>query len=174
MCLQHGYLLRRRFSNVFEMPDYQKTAVTNYLNGPASPSSLNIGPSQYNSSGSARAYPDISANGANYVIFLNGVPTTVFGTSASCPVFGAIVTLINAARLQRNLPPLGFLNPRIYANISGTLNDITCGNNGAPGGACGTSGCCGSNGFSAVAGWDPATGMGTPNLGSMIAEWTNS
>lgn len=33
---------------------------------------------------------------------------------ASTPVVGGIVALINDRRLQRGLPPLGFLNPALY------------------------------------------------------------
>lgn len=47
------------FSNVFAMPSYQKSAVTNYLTKYPPPfASQGV----YNTSGS-RAYPDISANG---------------------------------------------------------------------------------------------------------------
>ncbi|KAJ7203722.1 hypothetical protein C8J57DRAFT_1259585 [Mycena rebaudengoi] len=52
------------FSNRFAMPDYQKDAVTNYLcsNPPPFPANL------FNSTGKSRAFPDISVNGANYVV----------------------------------------------------------------------------------------------------------
>jgi tripeptidyl-peptidase I len=42
-----------------------------------------------------RSYPDLSANGANYVVAVDGSLTLVYGTSASAPVFGSIITLIN-------------------------------------------------------------------------------
>jgi tripeptidyl-peptidase-1 len=45
-----------------------------------------------------------------------------------------------------------------YANPQ-AFNDITTGNN--PG--------CGTNGFPAMAGWDPVTGMGSPNYSAMLA-----
>jgi hypothetical protein len=49
-----------------------------------------------------RGYPDVSALGHNYIIWLGGQPMQVDGTSCSAPVWGAIVGLVNAARLAAN------------------------------------------------------------------------
>jgi tripeptidyl-peptidase-1 len=38
----------------------------------------------------------------------------VFGTSASAPVVGAILTLVNDARLSAGKKPIGFINPTVY------------------------------------------------------------
>ncbi|KAH8978494.1 hypothetical protein EDB92DRAFT_1909434, partial [Lactarius akahatsu] len=51
----------------------------------------------------------------------------------------------------KNRPALGFLNPWLYGIASQGFNDITSGSN--PG--------CDTDGFSAVPGWDPVTGLGT-------------
>ncbi|KAH8994009.1 hypothetical protein EDB92DRAFT_1944285 [Lactarius akahatsu] len=51
-------------------------------------------------------------------------------------------------------PLLGFLNIRQYDDGLSGLNDITSGSN--PG--------CDTDGFSAVPGWDPVTGLGTPDF----------
>jgi len=40
----------------------------------------------------------------------------VYGTSASAPVIGAILTLINDVRLAAYKKPIGFINPAIYTN----------------------------------------------------------
>lgn len=48
------------------------------------------------------------------------------------------------------------------SNFSGAFNDITSGNN--PG--------CGTKGFSAQAGWDPVTGLGTLNFPKLLELWT--
>ena len=40
-----------------------------------------------------------------------GPPQSVGGTSASTPMFGAVVSLLNEARAQKGMKPLGFLNP---------------------------------------------------------------
>jgi hypothetical protein len=52
------------FSNYFSIPDYQKHAVQCYLKDYPPPYSK----STYNSTGKSRAYPDLSANGANYAV----------------------------------------------------------------------------------------------------------
>ena len=51
------------FSNYFALPDYQKKVVHRYMKN--IPSSLN---GQYNATGHSRGFPDLSANGANYVV----------------------------------------------------------------------------------------------------------
>ena len=82
-----------------------------------------------------------------------------------------MVSLLNDARIAAGLPSLGFLNPWLYAKGFKGLNDIVAGKN--PG--------CGTNGFEAVKGWDPITGLGTPNFGllkdlvldsTVRGEWT--
>ncbi|RYG68943.1 hypothetical protein EON64_03960 [archaeon] len=80
------------FSNLYPTPDYQQAAVTSYLT-----STLSSPPQGgYNRGG--RAYPDISALAANYVIFLNQGLMSVSGTSASAPLVAGMLSLINAAR----------------------------------------------------------------------------
>jgi tripeptidyl-peptidase-1 len=79
------------------------------------------------------------------------------GTSAAAPIFASVVNLINEERIKVGKGPVGFVNPVLYAN-SGVLNDITNGSN--PG--------CGTNGFDASKGWDPLTGLGTPDYPRML------
>ncbi|KAG9312226.1 peptidase S8/S53 domain-containing protein [Chiua virens] len=146
------------FSNYFGLPDYQKDAVASYLKHtpPSYPDSI------WNSTGKSRAYPDISANGANYVIAVDGNFTLVYGTSASSPVVGAMLTMVNDARIALGKGPIGFINPVIYAvNFTDGFNDITNGTN--PG--------CGTPGFNTSHGWDPVTGLGTPNFPKLLAKW---
>ncbi|KAL4071280.1 peptidase S8/S53 domain-containing protein [Scleroderma yunnanense] len=146
------------FSNYFAMPDYQKNAVEGWVqnNGQVY---VNEYGNAWNSTGKSRAYPDISANGANYVVAVDGKFQHVFGTSASAPTFGAILTMVNDVRLRLNQSPIGFINPALYAmNATIALNDITEGNN--PG--------CGTNGFNATVGWDPVTGLGTPRFFGLL------
>lgn len=115
---------------------------------------------QFNNSQVARGFPDVSANGDLYVIALDGAFVRIGGTSASAPTFASIITLVNQARLNAGLTPVGFINPVLYENPS-VLNDIVTGTN--PG--------CGTAGFTAVEGWDPLTGLGTPNFVAMEALW---
>lgn len=136
------------FSNVFPMPAYQKSAVQSYFAKYNPP----YGADRYNNSRMTRGFPDVSANGANYVVAVDGKFSLVFGTSASCPVFGSIITIINEARADIGKGSVGFLNPTLYAHPY-VFNDITSGGNQG----------CGTPGFQAVPGWDPVTGLGTPN-----------
>ncbi|TDZ38617.1 Aorsin [Colletotrichum spinosum] len=140
------------FSNVFAVPDYQKKMMDTYYAKNAPP----YGADRYNNSRAVRGFPDISANGANYVTAVNGKFSLSFGTSASAPVVGSIVNMINEKRIEAGKKPVGFINPTLYAHPE-ILNDVTNGDN--PG--------CGTKGFSAVEGWDPVTGMGTPNYPAM-------
>ena len=66
-----------------------------------------------------------------------------------------MISLLNDALIGANRPPLGFLNPWLYSGGYKGLDDIVGGNN--PG--------CGTPGFKAIKGWDPVTGLGTPNFG---------
>jgi tripeptidyl-peptidase-1 len=141
------------FSNRFAMPTYQSQAIASYF----AAHTPTYTATQYNNSKKSRGFPDVSANGANYAVAIGGSFSKVYGTSASSPVFGSVITLLNDARLAVNKSSLGFVNPLLYANPT-ALNDITSGSN--PG--------CGTNGFSAVTGWDPVTGLGTPNLQKLM------
>ncbi|KIJ29336.1 hypothetical protein M422DRAFT_188615 [Sphaerobolus stellatus SS14] len=132
------------FSNLFARPSYQTTAVAAFLK---TLGSTNAG--KFNTTG--RAFPDIAAQGENVAIFDGGEEGTVDGTSCSTPILASTFSLLNAQLLAAGKPVVGFLNPFIYAN-TGIFTDITTGNN--PG--------CNTNGFPAVAGWDPITGVGTP------------
>ncbi|KAI0797010.1 tripeptidyl peptidase A [Abortiporus biennis] len=140
------------FSDLFSTPSYQQEAVNAFLQ------QLPEGtyPGLFNPSG--RGFPDISAQSERFIVFVGGQRGHVGGTSASAPTVAAIISNLNDARLAHGFPPLGFLNPLLYKiQHSGALNDITSGNN--PG--------CGTQGFNATAGWDPLTGLGTPNFGKL-------
>jgi tripeptidyl-peptidase-1 len=137
------------FSDVFSRPSYQDDAVASYFNG------VTVAPkSGYNSNG--RGYPDVAVLGYNYVLAIGGQFTLESGTSASAPVFAGMITLINDARLAQGKSPLGFLNQALYSLDSSVFNDIVTGDN-----KCTCNVCC-SQGFTAAAGWDPVSGLGTP------------
>ncbi|KAF9464191.1 Pro-kumamolisin, activation domain-containing protein [Collybia nuda] len=114
------------FSNIFPIPSYQSDAVNNFLTLHPPPYTS----AQFNNSRTVRAFPDLSANGANYVIGINGEFGLVFGTSASSPVVGSLITLVNDARIAAGKKPVGFINPAIYsAAFASAFNDITSGGN---------------------------------------------
>lgn len=137
------------FSNYFSVPSYQTSAVKHFMENYAPI----YGPNVYNDTGKARGYPDVSAIGSNVATVFDGSTLGLGGTSASAPIFGGIVTLLNEERIKAGKGPIGFLNPTLYKNPD-AFNDITIGNN--PG--------CGTDGFNATPGWDPVTGLGTPDF----------
>jgi hypothetical protein len=118
-------------------------------------------PGYFNAAG--RAYPDVSTYGSNYFVYIDGHLTRESGTSASTPVFAAMVTLWNDIRFTYGMQPMGFINPFLYQAWESTpeaFNDIVTGDNG-----CGVNGfpCCPES-FAAVPGWDAASGLGSPNF----------
>jgi len=139
------------FSNYFKRPLYQLGQVDSYLD--KLPRGLYNG--LYNPNG--RGYPDVAAQGNDFRIWFGGRAVRIGGTSASAPTFAGIIALLNDAKLRAKQPPLGFLNPLLYSTLSTAFNDITVGNNTG----------CGTPGFNATKGWDPVTGLGTPNFGRM-------
>ena len=145
------------FSNIFAQPDYQKDAVATYLNTLG-----NTNSGLFNTSG--RAFPDVSAQGVNFIIDVAGQGEGVSGTSASSPTFAAVIALLNDELLNQGKSPLGFLNPMLYSTGAAALNDVTEGSN--PG--------CGTQGFPAAEGWDPVTGLGTPDFTKLLAAVTGS
>ena len=157
------------FSNIYPVPGYQKKAVDTYFkkHNPPYPfyKLLNgfdinkVGNGIYNRIG--HGIPDVAANGVFIAAYNRGALRKFGGTSASSPIFAAIVTRINDARLLMGKKSIGFINPALYAHPE-ILNDITNGTN--PG--------CGTQGFSAVKGWDPVTGLGTPNFPKMLDFFT--
>ena len=135
------------FSNIFSMPTYQAPAVYGYLTALGSTYS-----GRFNRNG--RAYPDVAAQGAAYDVVVGGKGYAVDGTSASSPAFASVISLLNDRLIARGRRPLGFLNPFLYTVGVTALNDVASGSN--PG--------CSTNGFPAKHGWDPVTGLGTPDF----------
>ncbi|KAF7939315.1 uncharacterized protein EAE97_007395 [Botrytis byssoidea] len=159
------------FSNYFPTAWYQVAAVDEYLSKHISPSTKEYYESYTNFSG--RGFPDISAHSLtpDYQVVYDGKLSPSGGTSAAAPVVAGILGLLNDARFKAGKPALGFVNPLLYLLGKGALNDIT-------GGA--AIGCNGVNGqtgtpvpggavipyasWNATKGWDPVTGLGTPNF----------
>jgi tripeptidyl-peptidase-1 len=156
------------FSDLWERPSWQDSAVKSYLK--------KLGPRYkdlYNPKG--RAFPDVAAQAENYAVFDKGTLHQFDGTSCSAPAFSAIVALLNDARLRAHKPVMGFLNPWLYSKASKGFNDIVNG---------GSKGCDGRNRFggtpngspvvpyaswNATDGWDPVTGLGTPDFGKLLS-----
>ncbi|KAI0737078.1 subtilisin-like protein [Daedaleopsis nitida] len=142
------------FSNNFPRPAWQDAQVTNYLENFAPDYDASI----FNRSG--RAYPDVAANGWPLIIAENGNFVRSGGTSASAPIFAAVIAAVNDARIAQGKSPVGFINPALYsASFADAFNDVMIGTN--PG--------CQTEGFVAAPGWDPVGGLGTPNFPKLLA-----
>jgi subtilase family serine protease len=155
------------FSSVFARPDWQD-------NLPAGSTAI----------GSMRGVPDVAfqaaprtgalvylslppdGNGSN--ISCSGVPCSsgwydIGGTSLATPQWAGLVALA----AQANGGGLGLINPALYAiganpaRYASDFFDITVGNNQTDPSV---------PGFSASTGWDPVTGLGTPNAANLVPD----
>lgn len=95
-----------------------------------------------------RGVPDVAGDASptsGYSVLVDGLSTTLGGTSAVAPLWAGLCALIN----QRKGKPVGYLNPVLY-RLKGqrVFHEITQGNNGA---------------YSAGPGWNPCTGLGSPD-----------
>ncbi|KAF8269940.1 subtilisin-like protein [Lactarius quietus] len=135
------------FSQYFGRPNYQNSAVLPFLQ--------NLG-NQYAGlySAGGRATPDIASQADRLFFFIYEELYITSGTSSSTPTVSGIISLLNDYLISTDRRPLGFLNIWLYDRGIAGLNDITSGMN--PG--------CNTEGFSAVTGWDPVTGLGTPDF----------
>ena len=151
------------FSHVFSRPSYQD-------NLPAGSTTI----------GAMRGVPDIglqasSRTGALIYISLPGNPGLfcgatpcstgwydIGGTSLSCPQWAGLVAIAD----QIHGGGLGLINPKLYAigasaRYSSDFFDVTTGNNQADPSI---------PGYPATPGWDPVTGLGTPNAANLVPD----
>jgi kumamolisin len=113
-------------------------------------------PAHANGGPPGRGVPDVAAladDRMGYRIFLYGQAITGDGTSAAAPLWAALIARINEAK-GRNV---GLFLRRLYA-APGTLNDVVVGDNRV-----------GGIGYAAGPGWDPCTGLGTPDGARLMA-----
>ncbi len=132
---------------------------------------------------SARDVPDVSLTASPdlvpYYTVEEGKAEAVGGTSASTPAFAGIVAILNqAVKTAGGSFGLGNINPTLYALAKShpdVFHDIVTGDNDAP---CipGKDDQCPANGdyggFSAGAGYDRATGLGSVDAAKLVAAWT--
>jgi kumamolisin len=109
-----------------------------------------------------RAIPDVAADAdpdTGYLTYSGGQFGTVGGTSASAPLWAALIALCNQQLNAR----VGNFNALLYSTIgpNNVLHDITQGNNDVEGLLNGE--------FPAGPGWDACTGWGTPNGQALLA-----
>jgi len=128
-------------SGLFPVPSYQAAAVV---------------PVHANSAARGRGIPDVSAIAdalTGYRIFLSGQEVVAEGTSAATPLWAALIARINESKGRS----VGFFLPRAYA-APAAFNDVATGDNRV-----------GGVGYAARAGWDPCTGLGSPNGVKLLA-----
>ena len=112
-----------------------------------------------------RNLPDVALTADNILVYYgNGSSGTLGGTSCAAPLWAAVTALMNQQALAAGRSTMGFLNPALYALAKGssypaTFHDITTGNNFSSSSPAA---------FAAVAGYDLATGWGTPAGAALI------
>ena len=124
-------------SDFFHVPTYQAK-----INLPKDISTGKVG----------RGVPDVSGDGdpaSGYLVRVDGQEFPIGGTSAVAPLWAGLIALVNQKLGSR----AGFINPLLYANPS-ALRDVIVGDNKV-GNA--------DIGYSAATGWDPCTGLGSPD-----------
>jgi subtilase family serine protease len=136
------------YSTFYSMPSWQQGI-----------SPANLG------STSGRNLPDVAMTGDHvYVAYGNGLSNWFGGTSCASPLWAGFTALVNQQAAATNLPPVGFLNPAIYAigegpNYNACFHDITTGNNewsNSP------------SAYTALTGYDLCTGWGSPTGTNLI------
>jgi kumamolisin len=115
-------------------------------------------PSSVNDGHQGRGIPDVagnadSASGYNLIVGGNGTGA-VGGTSAVAPLYAGLAALLNA----KLGAPVGFLNATLYnlpGICQGVSDNVSNATNAAPG-------------YSAVAGWNACTGLGSINGSALM------
>jgi subtilase family serine protease len=114
--------------------------------------------------GKMRGVPDVSAIGdpqSGLAMFGGGHWYHGGGTSLSTPLWAGMVALMNQYLKQKNLKPVGFMNPALYSIYSTSnppypaFHDITKGGNLV---------------YPATPGYDLATGLGTPEVWNLARD----
>jgi subtilase family serine protease len=138
------------FSHIFAAPSYQSS-----LPAGSTPIGAMRGVPDVAFQASSRTGPLVYATGAGA-----GGWFIVGGTSCSSPQFAGLVAIAD----QIAGHGLGLINPTLYALAAGPnygtyFYDVTTGNNQADSSV---------TGFPATTGWDPVTGLGTPNAAALV------
>jgi kumamolisin len=135
-------------STFFALPTYQTSAGV-----PSQPQTGFVG----------RGVPDVAGNAdpfTGYQVRVDGQDILIGGTSAVAPLWAALVALIN----QKLGKSVGYINPSLYAIAQPAFQDVIQGDN--------DSSTLGS--YAADPGWDPCTGLGSPNGGALLSALQSS
>jgi subtilase family serine protease len=153
------------FSHVFPKPDYQNNLPTGSTPIEATTRGVPDVGYQASSRTGVLVYDTAPGDAESGLICPSGDPCSagwyvVGGTSASAPQWAGLVAIAD----QIAGHGLGLLNPTLYSLASGPnygtyFYDVTTGNNQADPTV---------PGFPATTGWDPVTGLGTPNAAALV------
>ena len=167
-------------SSVFAAPSWQSKNVSSYLTTKcAATKNCHLPPVGYYNA-SNRGYPDVTIFGGQFAITYGLEETILGGTSVAAPIWAGIIARLNEVQLAHKGTTLGFINPLLYSMATArpnTFHDIVTGENFCPQGntQCaayvisdgkGSTPC---KGWHAATGWDPVTGLGSPNVGNIIS-----
>ena len=135
-------------STVWAIPTWQESAIT----------------SASGDSTAMRNVPDVSLNAdpnTGYAIYIQGAWQVYGGTSCAAPLWAGFTALVNQQRAAAGLAPLGQAAPVLYPLLSGArygadFHDIANGSTNLY--------------YSAVTGYDDATGLGTLNGANLLTD----
>jgi len=156
--------------------DYVSETVWNWNNGDASSGGVStyysipswqarVDMSNNLGSTTMRNTPDVALTADNVYVRVDGWDEDEGGTSCAAPLWAGFTALINEQAAANGRPPMGFINPQIYAlgleaSYTMGLHAITTGSNVPPYSTSGK--------FPAVPGYDLCTGWGSPNGTNLI------
>jgi uncharacterized protein (TIGR03437 family) len=134
----------------------------------------------------ARHVPDIamaaSADHDGYLVYTQGADAVFGGTSAPTPTLAGLAAVLNQYLVSNNAqstPGLGNINPTLYSlaqTAPSIFHDVTGGDNIVTVPCPRRSPNCGSSpvGYSAGAGYDQATGLGSVDAAQLFARWAGT
>jgi len=113
-----------------------------------------------------RGVPDVAAAAdpnTGLAIYIDGNWTLAGGTSAAAPLWAGVMAVANQVAGRS----LGYINPSLYkiatsSQYNSAFRDVTSGDNSFSGSGVTV------QGYQATPGWDPVTGLGSPNAANLI------
>jgi uncharacterized protein (TIGR03437 family) len=132
----------------------------------------------------ARHVPDISftasADHDGYLVYTSATDEVYGGTSVPAPSFAGVTVLLNQYLIQTGAQAaagLGNLNPKLYTlaqSNPAAFHDVTTGDNIVTVACSKRRTTCSTTpeGFSAAAGYDQATGLGSVDVAALAAAWS--
>jgi subtilase family serine protease len=158
------------FSHVFQRPDYQTTLPAGSTPIPPDARGVPDIGLQASATTGGLVYLTLPPDGDSGLMCGDSPCSTgwydIGGTSLSCPQWAGLVAIAD----QIAGHDLGLINPRLYAlasdpgSYANDFFDVTTGNNAADPDV---------PGYAATPGWDPVTGLGTPNAAALLPELAN-